>query len=471
MKSLSRITLIVFVVLATMVAACKKDPPIESEYLDINEFIWDGMNYYYLWYENVELLSDNRFESDQDKENYLAPISDHEQFFYSLLYTELDRFSWIVDDYVALENYFQGITVSMGYRYSLFAFGNEVIGVVKYVVKDSPAYNAGLKRGDLFSLVNGIAITSDNYRNLLGEEFYTLTMATIVDGSLQTTGTVHLTAVEVHENPVHYTTVIDAGDKIVGYMYYAGFRSNYEEELNDAFGEFLTQGVNELVLDLRYNGGGSVSTTAKLGSMIYDTDTNKIFIRKIYNDKYTAWLTEEYGESAFYWKLKDEISDDQGNTYTLNSLGLDHIYVLATGSSASASELLINCLRSYIDVTIIGSTTYGKNVGSMTIKDRDEDGNVNPDHTWAMQPIMSKSSNVDYESEYYVGFEPDYEVYEDLSNLLPWGDENDPLFKTALDLIQGISPAKSFDPGPAYETVAKSEDTDPWNYEMIDEIF
>ena len=471
---MKRISLIVSLFIAVIfITGCKKDEPIYDELsLAINEFIWDGLNYFYFWYDNVNDLRDDRFSNQTDKMDFLIPYSDHEMLFNDLLYTPTDRFSWIVDDYEELEKSFQGITTSMGFRYTLINItGENLTGVVKYVIDDSPAYRAGLRRGDFFTKVDGLSITEVNYRNLLYDKsHYTLTMASLDNGNLYDTGNLSLTAEEVHENPVYISKVFDMDGKKVAYLYYSGFRSNYEEELNDAFEYFISQSAGDLILDLRYNGGGSVSTTAKLGSMIYDTDTNKIFIRKVYNDKYTEYLLEEYGESAFYWTLSENIKTEDNRTVAINSLGMDKIYVLTTGNSASASELLINCLRSYIGVVIIGTKTYGKNVGSITVKDIDDNGNINPDHKWAMQPIISQSSNINYESEYYNGFQPDYYLPEDLTNLLPLGDENEKLLKKALDLIKGIKPAKETSIPTGYTIYFNSEHFDPYNFEMIDDF-
>jgi hypothetical protein len=120
-----------------------------------------------------------------------------------------------------------------------------------------------------------------------------------------------------------------------------------------------------------------------------------------------------------------------------------------------------------MDVIIIGNKTYGKNVGSVTVKDWDENGEVNPDHTWAMQPIVSMSYDVNNVSEYGSGFDPDYTVNEDLTNLIPFGDVNELMLKTAFDIISGqISkgePGHIYD----YKIFLDSDDLDPFNYQMI----
>ena len=122
----------------------------------------------------------------------------------------------------------------------------------------------------------------------------------------------------------------------------------------------------------------------------------------------------------------------------LNSLNLEKLYVLTTSESASASELLINSLSSYIEIIQIGDTTTGKNVGSITVYDWiDNDNNKNPNHKYAMQPIVLAIANSSGFSDYTDGLKPDYILKESISQLGVLGSPGETLFSKAMNLING----------------------------------
>ena len=154
--------------------SCKKtdddDPNIirlETD-LEISDFIWKGLNQYYYWQESVVNLSDSKTENESDYAYYLSQNSNPESFFNSLKHPD-DRFSWIVDDYIELENMLQGIDTSDGMEFGLYVECNDqnIFGFVRYVSKNSDAESKGVKRGMLFSEINGSRLTRENYRDLL----------------------------------------------------------------------------------------------------------------------------------------------------------------------------------------------------------------------------------------------------------------------------------------------------------------
>ncbi len=206
--------------------------------------------------------------------------------------------------------------------------------------------------------------------------------------------TANLVSVEVNENPVAYYKLFNTNTngKRVGYLVYNGFKADFNGELNAAFAQMKRDNVTDIILDLRYNGGGSVETAVALGTMI-SGQVDKPYINLKYNDKHTR----ENGA----WNLKSTVNLYQkGNTLVktgseaVNALsGVGNVYVLTNEGTASASELTIDALRVYTNVTTIGDPTYGKFVGSITLydspgSDYTDNATKNTKHNWTMQPIV-----------------------------------------------------------------------------------
>ncbi|MDV7188281.1 S41 family peptidase [Lutibacter sp. TH_r2] len=418
----------------------------------INDFVWKGMNSWYNWQENVTNLADSKDDNYDSYYEYINSYASPEELFQSLLFDtgNTDRFSWFVEDYVEQQLAFQGVSKSFGLKLQAVKINTDgdVIFYVRYVAPNSPASEAEIKRGAIFNAINGVLTTTSNYSSViadLSEETVTLSFVTENNGVLTNVEDKTITAVELSENPVHYTKVFDnINGKKVGYLVYNGFRSSYNDELNAAFADFQNEGINELVLDLRLNGGGSVLTSAFLASMIYKNAGTDDFAELKFNSKHS----DENKTYPFYNELTIfNIDGDITGSENINRLNtISEIYVLVSGSTASASEMIINGLKPFIPVTVIGTTTYGKNVGSITLyDDPDSDyldvDSANSSHKNAMQPIVFQIYNKLGESNYYNGFTPDIEVveYEYWNSILPFGDENEVVLKAALDAISGLS--------------------------------
>jgi carboxyl-terminal processing protease len=346
------------------------------------EFVWRGLNQYYFWQEEVEDLGDNRF-SVQQFNTFLAGFQSPEDLFNHLLYKKgvVDRFSIIYSDYTVLEQLLSGNAKNNGVDYGLFlksSGSDEVIGWVRYILPDSDASNKPIQRGDLFYAVNGTPLTRDNYQSLLANETYTLSLADYDDGNFTPNGQqVTLTKTPYSENPVYYKNVYTVGSHKIGYLVYNGFYGDYDSQLNSAFAYFQGLGVTELILDLRYNSGGLVSSATRLASMITGQFTDQVFAKQEWNSKITPLLDEESTTNKFTTTLSGGAA--------INSLNLSRLYVITSRSTASASELVINGLEPYIDVIQVGTTTTGKNVGSTTLYDSPNFSkqNLNPKHKYA----------------------------------------------------------------------------------------
>jgi carboxyl-terminal processing protease len=439
MKTILRTAILLFLAVFCFQACQDQDDVAAPKNLQVQDFIWKGLNQYYLWQGDVPNLSDDRFNNNQEALNsFLRGYPDPETLFNSLrVDPSIDRFSWIVDDYTVLEQELQGTSKNNGIDFKLSPKSkgsNDLIGFVRYILPNSDAASKGVKRGDLFYGINGTQITYDNYKTLLAPDSYTLNL-TDYDGTtfVPNGKSVTLTKSVLDENPIFINKVIEKNGRKIGYLMYNGFYGNYDDQLNAAFGELKGKGITDLVLDLRYNGGGSVQTATRLASMITGQFTDKVFSKQKWNAKMNESL--EINNAEFL--INNFV--DKFNGVALNSLNLTKVYILTSKSTASASELVINGLKPYIDVIQIGDVTIGKNVGSVTLYDSPTflKRNVNPSHKYAMQPIVLKIVNSVGFGEYTNGLTPTYSVIETINSLGVLGDENEPLLGTAISKITG----------------------------------
>lgn len=448
-----------FIILAFLIIGCsKKDQDdalinLEGD-LELSDFIWKGMNQYYYWQEAVPDLADDKATDRNAYAQFIQANADPDPFFESLLHAD-DRFSWIVDDYIELENSFQGIVASNGVEFALLRQSegsNDLVGWVKFIHPDSYAADKEIQRGDLFTHVNGQELNVSNYQNLLyGDNLtYTLGMATYEDGNYTLNGvSVELTKEEnFQKNPLYQQEVFVIENQRIGYLMYNQFASSFNDALNEAFAEFRSESINELILDLRYNRGGSIASCTYLASLITGQFTGAIFAQEVWNSKLMAYW-EENNEESLYNRFTNQIND--GNT--LNSLQLNRVYILTSQETASASELLINGLRPYIEVVQIGDATVGKNVGSITLYDYIDNNNTkNPNHFYAMQPIVLAIANSEGFADYTEGLDPDIFLKEDRKNAGILGDTSELLLSEAISQIVGVdeesSKTRKFDSDP-----------------------
>lgn len=438
--------------LSFFLQSCEDEDDVRTPaQLQVNDFVWKGLNELYLWQGDVANLADDRFSSQEELNSYLEGYSNPEDLFQDLLNkpvskypsNAIDRFSWIVSDYTVLEQELGGITKNNGvdFRLTRVAEGsNDVVGYVRYIIPNSDASSKAIKRGDFFTSVNGTKLTVSNYKSLLVDpDSYTLDFADYNGTTFVLNGkSVALTKTVLEENPILINKVINTGGHKIAYLMYNGFYAEYDSKLNQAFQGFKNEGATDLVLDLRYNGGGSVRTSTRLASMITGQFEGKIFSKRQYNFKQMAGMTAEDLEV-----LNERFVKDIDGT-PVNSLNLSTVYILTTSSTASASELIINGLKPYINVVQIGETTTGKNVGSVTLYDSPTftKRNVNPNHKYAMQPLVFKISNASDFGDYTQGLVPTYVQLEYLRSYGVLGDTDEPLLNMAISKITGAAAKK-----------------------------
>ncbi|SDE42966.1 C-terminal processing protease CtpA/Prc, contains a PDZ domain [Dyadobacter soli] len=427
MKAFSKQISGLLILLATM-AACQPDnvDTLTGKLGDkgsVNSWIYDMMYDGYFWYDEMP-----------DKQS-LDTTENPDAFFEKLVYQRkvYDRFSLVTDNYGALQQQFNGVVKAYGINY-VPAYIDEnkttVALFVSHIIKGSPAANAGLKRGDIVVKIDGKTLTAENYGTFLAaQESVTLTLGKIVDQSLQLDPkTVPLTRTQITEDPVAHAGVIRKKGKTIGYVVYTQFvpgteadKEKYDNALRGIFADFKAAGVNELVLDLRLNGGGYMSSAVTLASLIVPgSDGKKLFYTEQWNDKYIQYWKKEKGEEALNYRFSQESSNIGSR--------LNRVFVLTSQGTASASELVVNGLRSYIDVVTVGDHTAGKNLFGALFGDEKKRWD------YGIYMMLGQTANADGESEYGTvdGIAPDVAVSDNRFPFLPFGDENETLLNAAL---------------------------------------
>jgi C-terminal processing protease CtpA/Prc len=273
---------------------------------------------------------------------------------------------------------------------------------------------------------------------------------------------VSLTKTVLSENPILVKKIIPSGSRKIGYLVYNAFFGDYDVQLNNAFSEFKSAGVTDFILDLRYNSGGSVQSAARLASMITGQFTGEVFAKQQWNKKINDYFEKE-NPSALFNYFTDKIG-----TTPINNINMSKVYILTSNSSASASELVINGLEPHINVIQIGDITVGKNVGSVTVYDSPDfsDENRNPDHRYAMQPIVLKIVNSVGFGDYFNGLQPDFLLKETISTLGTLGDTSEPLLSLAISKITGTARMINRAPGVEFQFFKDSKSVKGFQNQM-----
>lgn len=419
MKNFLKNQLAVLFILSVFVLSCNRtDDEIpnfpEGSVESVNLWVQDSMKRYYFWADQIPA-----------KPDYHLPVKD---FFKSLLSPQ-DRFSFIVNT-TDSSTYPRSVRNMYGFDYAVLQLPNgEVITVIKLVLKSSPASNAGLERGMMIKKINGQTITASNAEQLTSsianQTAIELTVGNWQNGSV----------VNEKNTMVYYgysleqslmSKIFEHNGKRTGYLYIYDFPDGMTPVLNQKFAEFKAAGIQELVLDLRYNYGGSVASAAALCALIPSgISANSQFITYKGN-KNGGEVKRTFAQQIAY------DSNALGfNVLQSNSLGLNKLYVLTSGSTASASEIVINNLKPYLQVIQVGETTLGKDMAGFVIEDKRKPKKI----TWQIHPVIYKVFNANAEGGYSNGISPQFDVSEYILPLQPLGSEDEILLSTALGKI------------------------------------
>ena len=333
-----------------------------------NLFAYNIMKTYYLWEAEVS----EGFASWTYGEDPVEKVK-------SMRYKDsagnpVDKWTTLYEDCSSFERAVTGNAKSFGFDFKLFYTNDshkEICAVITFIYADSPASKAHLKRGDTIFTVDGRKMTPDNYADIVNEKFYAGDTARFgfSDGREIT-----LTGVQMYENPVQTVLTLDVEGKKMGYLHFTSFTMDACRDLEKAFGKFKEDGVEEMIVDLRYNGGGYTLTSAVLGSMlapVEEVKSGSVFNRDIYNktlsesdafkDDLELCFAEEFTINASSGSESYKVHPLQVNPE------IRKVWIITTSSTASASEALVCGLKPYMDVALVGETTYGKFCGGYLI--------------------------------------------------------------------------------------------------------
>ena len=426
--------------------ACSDDTPdqtpetttISNEIYYANKLGKDILSTYYYWNKNInDDLEAWNIETNEDPIETVDKIRYHEGDKY------IDKWTMMTDDMDSFTSSVGGVSTTFGWNLTVYLVSddNQCIGVINYVSAGSPAEKAGLKRGDILLWINGQNITTDNYQELYYASSLTVALAEIdwESNSIIASGKeVELTATTLYENPILCDTVYEFNGKKVGYLAYASFDLIAIPELVEIGKKFKSENISELILDLRYNGGGYVITENVLASMFApqaDVEAKKIFEKETYND----YLTEIYRQEGISLETRftTEYNYDDINLHISTkdaNIGLKKIYGIISSGTASASEALLSGLMPYMDIELIGTASHGKYCTGLMLSGEDTYQRCPEEiKNWGVYIMVSIYQNANGETPCMPdGLQPDVTVED--NPMLPYqlGDVNEPLLQAAL---------------------------------------
>ena len=385
--------------------AFAQNPPTSCTTTSQNLWVRDQLNTYYYWYQFLP--------AGVNPATYNSP----EAYLEAVRYRPIDNtFSFISS--AASNDAFYSDSQFIGY-----GFGNQTTNTeirVLQVYNDSPASEAGLLRGDRIVTVNGRSVSSMVADGSIGGAFGAAEIGVATTMEWETQAGQRRSARMVKRlvtiPTVSLTRIVEVDGRKVGYLFFRNFVQPSVAALTDAFAALKTAGATELVLDLRYNGGGLVDVAVHLASLIGGTRTDgQVMLNYVHNDKIGPILN----------KTTRFANPEQ-------ALNLQRLVVITTRGSASASELVINSLRAYIPVTIVGDSTYGKPVGQYGLRFCDK----------ILYPVAFSIKNANNEGDFFDGLPVDCAAGDDYLHQL--GDTAEASFAEALTFIRtGACSARS----------------------------
>ena len=392
-----------------ILSSCKKDkvdsnglPPAVTAADKMKDSVLAYSKDIYLWNTQIPANFNPRTFADPDKIMQALRAYSQEPGFSQ----PVDRWSFAMKK-TDWDNLSSGITQDFGLNVFFYADGDLR---VRYVEKASPAGKAGVRRGWRITKINGNTNITAANANFIIENVYNSNSTTFTfqkpDG---TSSDLVLNAATYQEDPLFLDTVYTAGAKKIGYLVFNSFLGDTTQIYNSfqrIFNRFNTENVSDVIVDLRYNGGGYVSVQNKLANYLVNNTANGGLMMK-----------QEFNQN-------NKIYNSSINFNKTGPLNLTKIFFIVSSSTASASELLINNLKPYMDVKLVGpSNTYGKPVGYFPI----------PVSDWYIFPVSFRSTNKSGQGNYFNGIILDKQVGDGLNK--DWGDVDEASLASILKFI------------------------------------
>lgn len=402
---------------AALFMSCEKEttdmqipqrPEVVSSESKLRDSVYYYTHYFYLWQDKLPAA----FPTSQYKTADLV-LEELKTYARDPQGQVLDRFSFLDRSGSVNREIQQGQLGNFGFD---MRYLNDHDLYIKRVYPGSPAHSAGLRRGWKILEVNGVTDLSVDEMEKDGFEFlFGALNAGVINLKLQNPAgaavVVQLQSGSYSFDPVLATTVLPAGGDKIGYLAFDSFISPslVQSSLTTIFGQFQTENVKSVIVDLRYNGGGDVATANYISNMLVPSSANSQLMNKYLIN---ATLTMEgWGFFMFYPEVFEKT----------NSLEVDKVYFLVTNSTASASELLINNLKPYMDVVLIGdSRTFGKPVGYFGWDIMGVD----------LYAVSFQTFNAQNEGSYFDGMAPNVLTLDDVSR--NFGDPQESMIAQAL---------------------------------------
>ncbi|WP_277656215.1 S41 family peptidase [Seleniivibrio woodruffii] len=400
--------------------------PAECSEAAQTEFVYKAMHDVYYWADTSPVLDYKAYDSQYD----LIYAMRNSKDVFSTIYTK--QF---------INDYYSGSNIGLGLNTITDGTGL----YIRMVYPDSPADLAGLERGNRIMSVNGYSAEQMLASSSVSDAAfgpstagYSVTIDYLDNSNVSKTAVVSKAEYYADSAPVYDIFTNSGNGKKIGYLFYNSFNEN-TSDTTAAMEAFRTAGVSELVIDLRYNGGGLVKTAQYIGSFIGGSGLSGLtMLKMIFNNKYSGMNSKVSFADPVY------------------ALDVDKVVFLVTGATASASELVINGLKPFKDVYLIGSNTYGKPVGSHYIGYCDK----------YLSAVTFENKNTLDEGGYFSGISADCRKYENVDSLGQFGSEDEKFLGAALNYLQTggcVSEPASM----AKIKVAEKEIHAPWDEKII----